>query len=194
MNSRIRNLRKLLGLSQKNFAESLGLKQNAISYMEKDGFTVTEHNIKSICILYHVNETWLRSGIGEIFSHMEITNPHKEVNDLNIHGRLKYLRGILKLTTRAFGDSINMSCGAITNMENGTRNITERTIRDICREHNVNPDWLRNGTEPIFIVPSEPSDTLTTEKIELFKKIQHMSDTKVKVLIAFVNSLDELNL
>ena len=43
-----------------------------------------------------------------------------------------------------------MSGGSITNMEKGTRNITERTIRDICREYNVNPDWIINGTDPIF--------------------------------------------
>ena len=43
-----------------------------------------------------------------------------------------------------------MSGGAITNMEKGTRNITERTIRDICREYNVNFDWLAHGTEPMF--------------------------------------------
>lgn len=35
MNKRIRELRKALNLSQKDFAEKIGLKQNAISYMEK---------------------------------------------------------------------------------------------------------------------------------------------------------------
>ncbi|MDE7477283.1 MAG: helix-turn-helix domain-containing protein [Lachnospiraceae bacterium] len=69
---------------------------------------------------------------------------------MNIHERLKYLRNELHLTTRAFGAAINMSGGAITNMEKGTRNITERTIRDICREYHVNSDWLVNGTEPVF--------------------------------------------
>ena len=69
---------------------------------------------------------------------------------MDIHGRLKHLREELNLTTRAFGAAINMSGGAITNMEKGTRNITERTIRDICREYNVNSDWLINGNEPIF--------------------------------------------
>lgn len=69
---------------------------------------------------------------------------------MDIHGRLKYLREELNLTTRAFGAAINMSGGAITNMEKGARNITERTIRDICREYNVNSDWLINGIEPIF--------------------------------------------
>ena len=69
---------------------------------------------------------------------------------MNIHERLKQLRDELNLTTRAFGAAINMSGGAITNMEKGTRNITERTIRDICREYNVNFDWLVHGVEPIF--------------------------------------------
>ncbi len=35
---------------------------------------------------------------------------------MDIHERLKYLRAQLHLTTRAFGASINMSGGAITNM------------------------------------------------------------------------------
>ncbi len=69
---------------------------------------------------------------------------------MNIHERLKQLREALNLTTRAFGAAINMSGGAITNMEKGTRNITERTIRDVCREYNVNFDWLVHGAEPMF--------------------------------------------
>ena len=67
MNSRIRELRKTLNLSQKDFAEKIGLKQNAISYMEKKGSTVTEQNIKTICSQFSVNENWLRTGQGEIF-------------------------------------------------------------------------------------------------------------------------------
>ena len=48
MNTRIRELRKTLNLNQKDFAQKIGLKQNAISYMEKSGATVTEQNIKTI--------------------------------------------------------------------------------------------------------------------------------------------------
>lgn len=67
MNNRIRELRKALNLSQKEFAEKIGLKQNAISYMEKSGSTVTEQNIKAICSQFSVNETWLRTGSGKMF-------------------------------------------------------------------------------------------------------------------------------
>ena len=67
MNNRIRELRKTLGLRQREFAERIGLKQNAISYMEKNGSTVTEQNIKSICSQFNVNEHWLCTGLGQMF-------------------------------------------------------------------------------------------------------------------------------
>lgn len=67
MNTRIRKLRKALNLSQKEFADKIGLKQNAISYMEKKDATVTEQNIKAICSQFCVNEYWLRTGDGEMF-------------------------------------------------------------------------------------------------------------------------------
>ncbi len=71
MNDRIRELRKTLKLSQKEFAQKIGLKQNAISYMEKKGATVTEQNIKAICSQFSVNENWLRIGSGNMFLESE---------------------------------------------------------------------------------------------------------------------------
>ena len=80
MNNRIRELRKALDLSQKDFSERIGLKQNAISYMEKSGSTVTEHNVKTICSQFCVNETWLRSGSGDMF--LEKDKKQKEFFDI----------------------------------------------------------------------------------------------------------------
>lgn len=80
MNNRIRELRKILNLSQKEFAEKIGLKQNAISYMEKAGSTVTEQNIKTICSQFSVNEDWLRTGIGKMF--LENNKKQKEFFDI----------------------------------------------------------------------------------------------------------------
>jgi transcriptional regulator with XRE-family HTH domain len=67
VNNRIRQLRKELKLSQSDFGKKIGLKQNAISYMENPETNVTEQNIKAICSVFYVNESWLRDGIGEIF-------------------------------------------------------------------------------------------------------------------------------
>lgn len=80
MNSRIRELRKALGLKQKEFGERIGLKQNAVSHMEKRGSTVTEQNIKAICLQFSVNEAWLRTGYGAMF--FEIDKKQKEFFDI----------------------------------------------------------------------------------------------------------------
>ena len=80
MNNRIRELRKALDLSQKEFAEKIGLKQNTISYMEKNGFTITEQNIKVICSQFNVNENWLRTGSGKMF--LENEKKQKEFFDI----------------------------------------------------------------------------------------------------------------
>lgn len=109
---------------------------------------------------------------------------------MDIHERLRYLREQLNLTTRAFGAAINMSGGAITNMEKGTRNITERTIRDICREYNVNPNWLMNGAAPIF---EDITSTLDIDEDvkQLAKQYSLLSDTDRDLVKSIINSLAE---
>lgn len=84
MNQRIRTLRKTLNLNQKSFGEKIGLKQNAISYMEKPGATVTEQNIRSICSIFNVNENWLRNGQGKMF----IENEKKQQEFFDIFDEL----------------------------------------------------------------------------------------------------------
>lgn len=84
MNKRIKELRNSLNLSQKEFAEKIGLKQNAISYMEKNGATVTEQNIKNICSQFSVNENWLRTGSGSMF----LENEKKQKEFFNIFNEL----------------------------------------------------------------------------------------------------------
>lgn len=101
MNHRIRKLRKLLGLTQSEFGDKIGLKQSALSNMEKDGFLVTPQSIKSICSVYHVNEEWLLTGKGEIFF---VTPYEKEISEIfnSLHPAtqehlLKTARELLKL-------------------------------------------------------------------------------------------------
>lgn len=108
---------------------------------------------------------------------------------MDIHERLKYLRKQLNLTTRAFGASINMSGGAITNMEKGLRNITERTVRDICREYMVNPDWLINGKEPVF----QNTDELPEIDIEVQQLVRQYSRLNCSDRELVKNIIDSLS-
>lgn len=67
MNERIKELRKINGLSQEKFGEKLGVTKAAISRMELGTYNVTDTMIMLICKTYHINEEWLRTGKGEIY-------------------------------------------------------------------------------------------------------------------------------
>lgn len=73
INARIKTLRKALKLNQADFGERIGLKNGAISWMEKEGNTVTDQNIKLICEKFHVRREWLTEGIGEMLQETEDT-------------------------------------------------------------------------------------------------------------------------
>jgi len=65
INQRIKTIRKQLGLNQTEFGEKIGLAQTGVSWIEKDGNTVIEQNIRLICETFGINEAWLRTGEGE---------------------------------------------------------------------------------------------------------------------------------
>ena len=67
MNHRIKKVRKSLGLTQKDFAERIGLKQNSIAVIEIGERNPSNQSILSICREFDVNEHWLRTGEGEMF-------------------------------------------------------------------------------------------------------------------------------
>lgn len=64
---RIRKTRKELGLTLEKFGESLGVGKGAISAIENGKRNLTDQMAISICREFNVNETWLRTGEGEMF-------------------------------------------------------------------------------------------------------------------------------
>ncbi len=50
------------------------------------------------------------------------------------------------LSQEEFGKRIGIeSRGHISSLENGVKNITDRIINDVCREFNINEEWIRTG-------------------------------------------------
>ena len=63
---RIKEIRKRAGLTQREFAERIGAKQNTIAQYEIGRNTPIDPVINSICRVFNVNESWLRYGTGEM--------------------------------------------------------------------------------------------------------------------------------
>lgn len=65
--------------------------------------------------------------------------------------RVKELRKTLDLTLEKFGERLGVTKVAISNIENGNRNLTEQMTKSICREFNVNYSWLTDGEGEMFL-------------------------------------------
>ncbi|WP_066678575.1 helix-turn-helix domain-containing protein [Clostridium septicum] len=70
---------------------------------------------------------------------------------MDIYERVKYLRQKLNLTQTEFGNMLSLTRSTISLIERKERNLTERSIRDICREFNVSHAWLTEGIGDPFI-------------------------------------------
>lgn len=67
MNERIKELRKVLKLTQQEFAESIKVKRNTVATYEMGRSIPSDSAIALICKTFNVNEEWLRSGAGDMF-------------------------------------------------------------------------------------------------------------------------------
>jgi len=67
MNKRLKELRKALKMTQAEFAAKLEMAQNSYSKIELGDNSLTDKNIFLICLIFSVNETWLRTGEGDMF-------------------------------------------------------------------------------------------------------------------------------
>ncbi len=65
--------------------------------------------------------------------------------------RIKKIRKELDLTQQEFADRICVSRNNIASYETGKSSLGEAVISLICREFNVNEEWLRYGTGDMFV-------------------------------------------
>jgi transcriptional regulator with XRE-family HTH domain len=64
--------------------------------------------------------------------------------------RLKLLRRHLNISQEAFGKRLGVTGAGISKIESGHRSLTDQMIILICKEFNINENWLRNGQGEIF--------------------------------------------
>lgn len=72
--------------------------------------------------------------------------------------RIKQVRKSAGLTQTAFGDRIGISQNYVAQIEGGSREPSDRTLRDICREFGVSERWLRTGAGEMFQVKSRAEE------------------------------------
>jgi transcriptional regulator with XRE-family HTH domain len=88
----------------------------------------------------------------------------------NINNRIREVRKNkqINMTQQEFGKRIGIKSNSLSQIENGVNNATELIIKAICREFNVNENWLKYGEGDMFI-------TLTHDE-EVAMYVQDMLD------------------
>ncbi|MCD7862396.1 MAG: helix-turn-helix domain-containing protein [Lachnospiraceae bacterium] len=75
--------------------------------------------------------------------------------------RIRKLRRTLDLTQQKFADRLGVKRNTVAQWESGINAITDQMVNSICREFNVNEEWLRYGTgDPFLPEPSSEIDAL----------------------------------
>lgn len=72
--------------------------------------------------------------------------------------RIKKLRKALDLTQQEFADRLGVKRNTVGQWECGINNVTDATIVFLCKEFNVNEEWLRNGTGEMFLPVDRNAD------------------------------------
>lgn len=82
--------------------------------------------------------------------------------------RIRKLRKNLDLTQHEFAEHLGLVQNTITGYETGRRMPSYQVITLICKEFNVNENWLRNGEGEMFVSHSETATS--SSGLEDFKK------------------------
>lgn len=89
--------------------------------------------------------------------------------------RIKKIRKTFDLTQQAFAERLGVKRNNIAGYEIGSRSPSDAVISLICREFNINEEWLRNGTGEMFLPENRQSEieqilkNLLSEEKDSFK-------------------------
>lgn len=104
-----------------------------------------------------------------------------------LNKRISYLIEQLGIKKTTFAERINVSQPYISQLCSGASKPSDRTIFDICREFNVNEEWLRTGQGEMF-KPLSRSEVIADFAGELLKT---EDDSFKRRLIELLAELDE---
>ena len=113
--------------------------------------------------------------------------------------RVKEIRKALGLSQEAFVEKIGITRASISNMEKGTRNPSDQTIKSICREFNVDYFWLTEGIGNEMFIEKENDSIklvaeeygLTDSEADMIVKFLKLTPNEREILTNIINKLSD---
>lgn len=113
--------------------------------------------------------------------------------------RIKQLRKTLGVTQQEFAERIGVKRNTIAQYETGRNEPIGSVLNLICKEYNVNPDWLRNGSGEMFIEPAifsldeyAQANKLNKTEISIIRGFMELNpDTRKAIYNVFSNAFND---
>ena len=93
---------------------------------------------------------------------------------MTIQERIRQVRQKNNLTMEEFGKRIGIKKNSISLIESGKNNPSEQTILSICREFNINEEWLRTGNG---------TATKSSDTVDITRLLQDRGATELELKI-----------
>lgn len=112
--------------------------------------------------------------------------------------RVRLLRKELSLTQSDFGKRVDVGKTAISKIEKNENSLTDRMFNSICREFNVNEEWLRYGKGEMFLPIEDRVSLLSNASLpirdlilDIVTSFNELDDNEKKVICDYVSTVAE---
>ena len=133
------------GRKRNEIANALGVSPAFITQLCAGTSGASRRTLAGICAELNINESWLLTGSGEMYTDSRVSE---------MRSRMRQVRKNLGLSQAAFGAPIGISRDMINNLENGRAKISELVVWAICREYDVDKQWMHTGVGEMFALRS----------------------------------------
>ena len=101
--------------------------------------------------------------------------------------RVRIVRKDLSLTLENFGKKLGVGKTAIYKIEKCENSLTDRMLESICREFNVNENWLRSGEGEMFLPVEDEVGEIVSKLVD---ELNPFYDMIIDIMHTF-NNLDD---
>ncbi len=119
-----------------------------------------------------------------------------------MNDRIKEIRKSLGLTLEKFGERLGVTKTTISRIENGINNVTEQMRKSICREFNINEDWLQTGEGEMYRKSNDDISQIIDEimkgenefYIKIFKTFARLDNSELLALEKILDKYVEISI
>lgn len=141
ISERIKTIRTRFSMTQAELGQKIGKTAAYVNRIEKGKAEPSETFITSISSTLNINESWLRTGSGEMM---------KETDLRPVSDRIRQIRMEWHESQAGFAEMLGVSRNTISLLERGKIAVSGRMIEALVEKYEIDEDWLRTGRGDMY--------------------------------------------